>query len=87
LRFKQCGLRLIQLQFCVDAFAFSLLLLAERFLCLGARSEELSAQTLDKLEGVIEHISPVVERPRYNSAAAEKKIVFVFASSGFKRCR
>jgi hypothetical protein len=79
LRFKQCGLRLIQLQCCVDASAFSLLFLAERFLCLGARFEELRAQTLDEILGVVEHLTPVVELPRYNSAAAEKKVVFVVA--------
>jgi hypothetical protein len=84
LRFKQCGLRLIQIQFCMDALAFSLLLLAKRLLCLGALFEELSVQTLDELEGIIEHLSPVVERLLYNSSAAKKKVVFVFVSAGFK---
>ncbi len=65
----------------------SLLLLTERLLCLGARFEQLSAQSLDELEGVIEHISPVVERQRYNSAASENKIVFVFTCSCFKCSR
>jgi hypothetical protein len=54
---------------------------------LGARLEELSAQTLNELVGIMEHISPVVERQRYNSAAAEEKIVLVVACSGFKRSR
>ena len=36
LRAIQAGLHLIQLQLGVDEFALSLLLLAERFLCLGA---------------------------------------------------
>jgi hypothetical protein len=78
--FKQFDLRLIQLpsQFCVDAFAFSLLLLTERLLCLGARFEELSAQTLDELEGVIEHISPVVERLQYNSLLPKRRL-FLFS--------
>ncbi len=85
----QFGLRLIQLEGCVEAIVFSPLLLAELFLCLGARFEELRAQTLDELVGVIEHISPVarVERPRYNSAAAEKKVVFVVAGTGVKHSR
>jgi hypothetical protein len=56
------------------------------FLCLGARSDELSAQTLDELEGIIKHITPVVERPRYNSSASEKKIV-VFTGFCFKCSR
>ncbi len=59
----QFGLHLIQLEVCIDAFSLQVLLLAERFLCLGALFEELSAQTLNKLVGVIEHIFPVVERP------------------------
>ena len=87
LRAIQAGLHLIQLQLGVDAFAFSLLLLAERFLCLGARFEELRAQTLDELEGVVEQFSPVVERTRYNPAAAEKQVPFGVVGTGFKRCR
>jgi hypothetical protein len=87
LRIIQAGLHLIQLQLGVDAFAFSLLLLAERFLCLGALFEELRAQALNELEGVIEQVSPVVERPRYYSAAAEEKVPFVVVGTGFKRCR
>ncbi len=35
----------------------SLILLAERFLCLGALSEVVSAHTLDELEGVIDSSS------------------------------
>jgi len=87
LRAIQAGLHLIQLQLGVDDFAFSLLLLAERFLCLGARFEELRAQDLDELEGVIEQFSPVVERTRNNSAAAEEKVPFVVVGTCFKRCR
>jgi hypothetical protein len=89
LRAIQAGLHLIQLQLGVDDFAFSLLLLAERFLCLGARFEELRAQALDELEGVIEQFSPVVERTRYNprAAAAEEKVRFVVVDAGIKRCR
>ncbi len=68
----------IQLQICVDAFTFSLLLLAKRFLCLCVQFEELRAQTLNDLEGVIEHISQMAKRPQYNSssAAAEKNKAF-----------
>jgi len=87
LRAIQADLHLIQLQLGVDAFAFSLLLLAERFLCLGARFEELRAETLDELEGVVEQFSPVVERTRYNPAAAEKQVPFGVVGTGFKRCR
>jgi hypothetical protein len=56
----QFGLHLIQLEVCGEAIAFSLLLLAERFLCLGTLFEELHAQTLYELVGVIKHIFPVV---------------------------
>ncbi len=84
------NLRLLQLQSGSDAFKLSLLLLAWRFLllvycclCLGARFEELCVQTLKELEGVIEQISPVVERPRYDS---EEKNLLVVAGIGFKRC-
>jgi hypothetical protein len=62
-------------------------LLAERFLCLRARFEELCAQTLDEHESVIEKSSPVVEPARYNTAAAEEKVRFVVAGTGFKRSR
>ncbi len=88
LRFFQEGLHLIQLQLGVDAFAFGLLqvLLAERFLCLSARFEELRAQTLDEHDSVVEKSSPAVERTR-NTAAAEEKVRFVVAGTGFKRCR
>ncbi len=77
----------LQLQLGVDAFAFSFLLLAERFQCLRARFEELRAQTLDELEGVVEKFSPVVERTLYNAAAAEKQAPFGAVGTGFKRCR
>ncbi len=84
----QVSLHLIQLELGVDAFAFSLslLLLAERFLCLRARFEELR-QTLDELEGVVEQFSPVVERTQYNPAADEKQAPFGVVSTGFKRWR
>jgi hypothetical protein len=65
LRVVQLDLRLSQLQSGEGAFAFSLVLLPECFLCLSARLEELRAQTLDELEGVIEQIFPVVKRPRH----------------------
>ena len=84
LRVVQVGLHL---QLGVDAFAFSLLLRVERFLCLSARFEELRAQTLDEHEGVVEQSSPVVERMRYNTAAAEENVRFVVAGTCFKRCR
>jgi hypothetical protein len=67
----QAGLHLIQLQLGVDAFAFSLLLLAERFLCLGARFEELRAQALDELEGVVEQPFPVLKRTRKHSSTSK----------------
>ncbi len=51
------------------------------------RFEELHAQTLDELEGVVEQSSPVVERTRYNTAAAEEKVLVVVVGTGFKRCR
>ena len=94
MRFFQLCLCLCQLQFGVDPFSFSRLLfsfsrllLAERFLCLSARFEELRAQAVDELEGVLEQILPVVERPGHNSAAAEEKILVVVAGTSFKGCR
>jgi hypothetical protein len=39
------------------------------------------------LKGVIEQISPVIERPRYKTAAAEEKVLVVVTGTGFKRCR
>jgi hypothetical protein len=78
---------LIHLQLGVDEFAFSPLLLTECFLCLCTRFEELRAQTLDEFEGVVEQSSPMVERTRYNPAAAEEKVRFVVVDAGIKRCR
>jgi hypothetical protein len=62
-------------QYGAEAFAFSRHLLFESFLCLFARFEELCAQAFNELqvEGVIEQISSVVERLRYDHATAEKK--------------
>jgi hypothetical protein len=87
LRVVQVSLHLIQLQLGVDAFAFGLLLLAECFLCLSARFEELRTQILDELEGVVELSSPMIERTRYNTAAAEEKVRFVVSGTGFKGSR
>jgi hypothetical protein len=75
LRVTQFGLRLVQLQFSVEAFTFCFRSLGERFLCLDARFEELRAQTVDEHGGFCEQRScqrfPVHERLRHQSAAAE----------------
>jgi hypothetical protein len=84
---KRVHLQRSSVQLGVDAFAFNLLLLVEHFHCLGARFEELRAQTLDELQGVVEQFSPVVERPRYNAAASEKQILFGVVGTSFKRRR
>jgi hypothetical protein len=81
---KRVHLQRSSVQLGVDAFAFNLLLLVEHFHC---RFEELRAQTLDELEGVVEQFSPVVERPRYNAAASEKQVPFGVVGTGFKRRR
>jgi hypothetical protein len=75
---------LIHLQLGVDEFAFSPLLLTECFLCLRTRFEELRAQILDEFEGVVEQSSPMVERTRYNPAAAEEKVRFVVVDAGIR---
>jgi hypothetical protein len=50
---RPIGRRLFQLMSGIGEFNLSLLLLCEHVLCLGARFEELCAQTLDELVVVI----------------------------------
>ncbi len=66
--------------------SFSLFLLPECFLFLGARLEELSVQTLDELEGVIEQLSQW-SSGRDTIPLLPKRMLFLFSKKALCHCQ